>query len=387
MKGQRIFLAVVALLLVLLSAGCSGPEVKDSAPEIPTLKLGYIMSDHHTPLFTALTRWQKFRDKYNLYLQPVQEREWYDFYAGGQKVARVKLVSTQQGPEVQRLMSQGSVDMGITGAQALILSVDQGLDAKIISPLQTGGNLLVVKKDLPVKSWPEFVALVKGKKQQIKIGHPGSQTIASVIFRSALKTEGISFSDNPQDRQVDITFVDMKGHGNLATALANHLVDGFIGAEPFPTLAVQDGEAQKITSLETLPPAGRWQNHACCTVVATEAVISKHRDLVKKLEELLILATHEVNQNRDEAAKDAAAWLGVSEKIEKEALQSVNFTTDPTGAWRQSVGTFGQIMDDMGQLTGRLHGLKPEEIEARVLDGDIYNEAIKELKKEQGFWK
>nr|WP_277997025.1 ABC transporter substrate-binding protein [Moorella humiferrea] len=96
-----------------------------------------------------------------------------------------------------------------------------------------------------------------------------------------------------------MTFVDMNGHGNLATALANHLVDGFIGAEPFPTLAVQDSEAQKITSLETLPPAGRWQNHACCTVKATEAVISKHRDQVKKLEELLILATHEVNQNRD----------------------------------------------------------------------------------------
>ncbi|OIQ08044.1 hypothetical protein MOTE_05540 [Moorella thermoacetica] len=384
MKSKGTFLAVVVLILGLLSVGCSGGQGKGISGEIPTLNFGYIMSDHHTPLFMALTQWQKFRDQYNLYLQPVQEREWYDFYAGGRKIARVKLVSTQQGPDVQRLMSQGSVDMGITGVQALILSFDKGLDAKLISPMQTGGNLLVIKKDLAVKSWPEFVALVKGKKTQFKIGHPGAQTIASIIFRSALKAEGITFSDNPQDKQADITFVDMKGHGNLPSALSNQLVDGFIGPEPYPALAIQEGLAEKVTNLETLPPAGQWQNHACCAIEATGALIAQHRDLVEKMEELLILATRDVNQNRDGAAKDAAAWLGVTEKVEIDALKSVNFTSDPTEEWRQSVGTFGQIMDSMGQLSGRLHGLKPAEIEARVFDQSIYDEAVKEL-KQQGF--
>ncbi|SMB99313.1 NitT/TauT family transport system substrate-binding protein [Thermanaeromonas toyohensis ToBE] len=385
---KKGFVLLTLLLSILIwSTSCSKKEVKDSSSsKIPTINFAYITSDHHTPLFIALSEWQKFRDKYDLYLQPVQEREWYDFYADGRKVARVKLISTKQGPDIQRLMAQGNVDIGITGVQALILSVDKGLGAKLISPLQTGGNLLIVKKELPANNWQEFVELVKGKKKQLKIGHPGAQTIASIIFRAALKEEGISFSDDVQDRKADIIFIDMKGHSNLAAAITNHIVDGLIGAEPFPTLAIHEGVAKKVTKLELLPPKGRWKNHACCAVEATDDIIAQHRDLVQKLEELLILATQETNQNRDRAAKVAANWLGVSEEVEREAIQSVNFTTEPSPDWRQSVSTFAQIMDEMGLLSGQLHNLPSDQLEHKILALDIYNAAAHKL-RQQGFLK
>lgn len=379
-----MYFLISSLALTLWLAGCAGGSKKDQAEapgqEAPTVNFGYILSDHHSPLLAAATEWKFFKDKYDLYLQPVREKDLYDFYVDGKKVAQVKLVATKQGPDLQTLMAQGSIDMGITGTQALILSVDKGLAARLISPLQTEGNNFVLKKELPVNNWGEFVKWVKGQHHQVRIGIPGVDTIASIIFRSGLQEEEITFTEDPS-KNADIVLVDMKGHGNLLSSLINGIVDGFIGAEPFPASAVKAGAAKSILGLQEMPPQGRWQNHACCSVVATDAITQKNQELVVKLEELMILAAKYTNENIQSTAKNNAAWLGVDEQVEELALRSVHFTTQPSQEWIKSVYMFTRVMEqDLGKIQGRLKGKKDGELDKLLFNFEIYEKAISELK-------
>lgn len=376
---------ISSLVITFLLAGCAAGSKKDQAgvpgQEVPAINFGYILSDHHSPLLVAATEWKLFKDKYNLYLQPVREKDLYDFYVDGKKLAQVKLVATKQGPDLQTLMAQGSVDMGITGTQALILSVDKGLNARLISPLQTEGNNFVIKKELPVNNWGEFVKWVKGQHRQVRIGIPGVDTIASIVFRSGLQEEGITFTEDPSNKMADIVLVDMKGHGNLLSSLINGIVDGFIGAEPFPASAVKAGVAKLIFGLQEMPPQGRWQNHACCSVVATDAVTQKNHELVVNLEELMILATKYASENIQSTAKVSAAWLGVDEQVEELALRSVHFTTQPSQEWIKSVYMFTRVMkQDLGKIEGQLKSKKNEELDKSLFNFEIYEKAIRDLK-------
>jgi len=387
MKKNTVYLLIGCLVLLLGLAGCGGGHsipTGESTQEVPTINLGYVLSDHDGPLMVAATEWKTFKEKYNIYLQPVREKKLYDFYFDGRKIAQIKLVATKKGPDLQNLMVQGSVDMGITGTQALILSVDKGLDAKLISPLQTEGNEFVLNKELPPNNWTEFVEWVKGQHNQVRIGIPGPDTIASIIFRSGLQEEGVAFTEDPSDKNADIMLVDMKGHGNLLSSLSSGIADGFIGAEPFPASAINAGIAKSILGLQEMPPQGRWQNHACCSVAATGAIVQKNRELVIKLEELMILAAKYANENIQLTAKDSAAWLGVDEQVEELALRSVNFTTEPSQEWVNSVYVFTQVMEqDLGKIDGRLKGKKDGELDKFLFNFEIYEKALSELKNKK----
>ena len=124
--------------------------------KVPTINFAYILSDHHAPLMVLARDWELFQERYKTCLKPVREYKLYDFFYEGSKIARVKLIPTKKGPDLEKLVAQGSVDMGISGTQAILMSIDKGVKTKIISPLQNAGNVFVLKKELPMNNWSEF---------------------------------------------------------------------------------------------------------------------------------------------------------------------------------------------------------------------------------------
>jgi NitT/TauT family transport system substrate-binding protein len=145
---------------------------------VPTIRFAYILSDHHAPLMVAAKQTELFQQSFNTYLKPVIDGKRYDLYSDGARIADVQLIPTKKGPDVEKLVAQGSVDMAISGTQAVLLSIDRGVATRIVSPLQTAGNVFVIDKKLPIDSWTSFVTEVKGQGRQFKIGIPGPQTIA-----------------------------------------------------------------------------------------------------------------------------------------------------------------------------------------------------------------
>jgi NitT/TauT family transport system substrate-binding protein len=350
---------------------------------VPDVNFAYILSDHHAPLMVLCKEWELFQERYKIYLKPVTEYKLYDFFYEGSKIARVKLIPTKTGPDLEKLVAQGSVDMGISGTQAVMMSIDRGIKTKIISPLQTAGNVFVLKKELPMDHWDDFVKGIKGSKRQFKIGMPGPGTIATIIFRSALDHEGISYTEDVTNKNADILFINMKGHGALVSALENRITEGIIGAQPFPSVTIKMGVGKLILNLQDVPPNRRWYGHACCVLEATEEFVKRDRDLLVKMMELIVLGVNAANQDKEMTARACSSWLGVEEAVEKIAMQTLTYTTTPTSQWRESAYTFMEIMDKMNMVSEKLRGKRGKELDPIVFDFQYIDAAKEALRRKK----
>lgn len=350
--------------------------IKKAFASVATINFAYILSDHHAPMMVIAKNWELFQEKFNMGLKPVIEGKFYDFYHDGNKVAQIKMIPTKKGPDVEKLVAQGSVDMAISGTQAILMSVDKGVDTQIVSPLQTAGNVFVINKNLPMKTWKDFIKNIKGSQQQFKIGMPGPHTVAAIIFRSALDYEGISHTEDATDKKADILFINMKGHGNLVAALINGITQGIIGAQPFPSVTIDRGAGNLILNLQDAPPDNGWQGHACCSLEATGQFLKQEPELSVKVMELFAAGVMLTNQDKNLAAQSSSAWLGINKSVETIAMESLNYSTVPTAQWRNSVYTYVQIMDEMEMFNGKLKGKHNAEI-----DPDVFNFTYMDLAK------
>ena len=350
---------------------------------VPDVNFAYILSDHHAPLMVLARDWELFQERYKTYLKPVREHTLYDFFYDGSKIARVKLIPTKKGPDLEKLVAQGSVDMGISGTQAILMSIDKGVNTKIISPLQTAGNVFVLKKDLSMNNWSDFVNEIKGSKSQFKIGMPGPHTVATIIFRSALDHEGISYTEDASNKKADILFINMKGHGNLISALAHNITEGIIGAQPFPSVTINRGLGKLILNLQNVPPNNRWHGYACCSLEATEEFMKRDRDLLVRMMELIVLGVNAANQDKEMTARACSSWLGVEEAVEKIAMPTLTYTTTPTSRWADSVYTYAAIMDGMNIVGKKLRGKRGKELDPIVFDFQYIDAAKKDLRRKK----
>ncbi|SHJ74108.1 NitT/TauT family transport system substrate-binding protein [Desulfatibacillum alkenivorans DSM 16219] len=362
-----------------------GAAISPLAPRMawsstPTIKMAYILSDHHAPLMLAASHGEMFEEKYKTWLKPLNPAKLYELYDNGSPIARVQLIPTKKGPDVEKLVAQGSVDIAISGTQAILMSVDKGVDTKIISPLQTAGNVFVLNKDVPAQDWKAFVSHVKGQGKQFKIGMPGPHTVAAIIFRSALEYEGVSYTEDSTDRKADVLFINMKGHGNLVAALNNRISEGIIGAQPFPSVTIDQGVGRLILNLQDVPPAQRWAGHACCSLEAASTFLTQDPALAAKALSLMALGVDLANTRKDLTAKTCSGWLGVSESVETVAMQSMTYTTTATPRWITSVDEYAKTMDGMGMFTGKLKGAQGEALASAAFDFSMMNGVTEQLK-------
>lgn len=367
----------------LVGLGSGIITTKKAYAQVPTINFAYILSDHHAPLMVLGKEWELFHERYNIYLKPVTEYKLYDLFYEGSRMARVKLIPTKHGPDLEKLVAQGSVDMAISGTQAIIMSIDKGVETKIISPLQNAGNVFVLKKDLPMDNWSEFVKEIKGTKRHFKIGMPGPHNVATIIFRSALDYEGISYTEDVTNKNADILFINMKGHGALVSALENRITEGIIGAQPFPSVTINRGLGKLILNLQDVPPNKRWYGHACCSMEATEKFMKRDRDLLVRMMELMILGVDAANRDKGMTARVCSSWLGVEEAVEKVAIPTLTYTSTPTPQWRESVYTYVKIMDGMNMVSDKLRGKRGKELDPIVFDFRYIDAAKEALRRKK----
>ncbi len=375
---RRDFIKTTGKCIALGTTACltSGVwPVNTAFAAVPTISFAYILSDHHAPMMVAAKNQELFQKKFNMFLKPLSEGKFYEFYYDGVKTAQVKVIPTKKGPDVEKLVAQGSVDIAISGTQAILMSIDKGVDTRIVSPLQTAGNVFVLNNGLPINTWREFIKAVKGSGKQFTIGMPGPHTVAAIIFRSALDHEGVSYTEDAADKKADILFINMKGHGNLVAALANGITQGIIGAQPFPSVTIDQGVGKFILNLQDVPPDNRWMGHACCSLEATGKFLRQDPQLAVKIMEMLALSVMLTNQDKDLSAKACSEWLGVAKSVETVAMDSLHYTTEPSAPWKKSVYTYAETMDQMGMFTGSLKGVRGADIDAKVFDFTFMGQA------------
>ena len=344
------------------------------AEETPVLKVGHVGHDHHTALYVAALNGDMFKSDYGLYLKEVRPKKLYELYDSMKLICELEIYKAGGGSKMPTDMAQGIFDVGFGGVAAVAFFVDKGTPMKIISPLHSKGDMLVVGPDLPSTNWDEFVNFCKKRREPLKVGFKKPKAIALLIFEGALREEGVSYTYDAKDKDAKVLLINMKDAGHLNPGLQNRIIEAYIYNNPYCAVAEEKGIGRCIADLNDLPP-GLWKDHPCCMIAAMEKVIEEKRKELVKFLELIVIATDYINSNQDIAVKSASEWIGTSIAVEEKSIPTSGYLTDPNQVWLKGIYTWAHIMDDLGHIKGALQGKTDDDIYSLLLDLSLIEEA------------
>ncbi|MDD4238229.1 MAG: ABC transporter substrate-binding protein [Desulfotomaculaceae bacterium] len=369
MKKSIVINALFSLLLVMLLAvaGCGDKGAGTSTPaqQVPELNLGYIFTNHHTPLVVAATKGEEFKNQ-GVYLKSVVEKERYDLMDGDKKLATLNFVVTKSGSETTTLFAQNNLDLGLASVTAIMSGNDKGTPIKTICPLQTDGMALVVPKDSSISNWESFLAYIKAAAQPVKIGYHSPTSAPRIVFEGALHEAGITITQDANDATAKVLMVDLKDTANLNPALTSKQVDGWVGPSPHPEVSVVQGVGKIALDLRDLPPQGYWHDFPCCVVAARDEVIAKNPEVIQKFVELMTKSSDWCNKNKEDAGTITANWMGVPVDAAKASL--LVYSTKPTENWLRGTGIYMDVLNNMDKFSDKLKGKKFDDVKSLMFD-------------------
>lgn len=374
---------MIACAAALASPGCEKsrePSGNGSGKPPVTLTVGHVGHDHQIALGVAALEGERFKRDYGIYLKEVKPREVYDLIEGDQPLARLLIRKVKGGSAMPAAMEAGQLDIGLGGVAAVAKFVDKGQPFKIIAPLHTDGDFLVMKTDSPVADWPSFVSAAKATQRPVKIGYKAPVAVAKLIFVRALAAVGVKWADGAVGPDVKVVMINVHGAKNIIPALQSGEIDGFVMNQPQPSIAKDRKLGKIVADLKDLPPAGRWSRHPCCCVAATDKVLKDHAAAVKGLLKTIILATHLIQRDTDLAVRCAAAWTKQSEAVEKDSVPGIPYLAEPIEEYMAGMKTWAVLMTEERQYTRGLAGLTPEQVVERICDMSLCEQAVRELR-------
>ena len=335
------------------------PDI-DFYAEAPTLQVGFVKQDHHSAVFIAALRSEEMKAQYQVYLEPLGE-EFSALIADGQKVAEIEFIQSQGAINVPNNMQAGLFEVAFGGVVPFAASADQGSGIRIISPLHSRGDLLVVAADNDVAyDWDSFLQWVEGSDEPIVVGYKSPKAVALIIFESTLMNADVaySFEGNPVEGSKILLF-NANGQPNLNPALQNGSIDAYISNNPACALAESNGIGRCIAELSDLPP-GDFANHPCCAIAATEAVLVEKPREVAAILRLFEGATDYINNNPEDAAAAAAEWIGNPLEVEIASMATSGYSMELTEDWLANMDAILANMRGLGTFTGPLAEDDPE---------------------------
>ncbi|MBN2589604.1 MAG: ABC transporter substrate-binding protein [Sedimentisphaerales bacterium] len=378
-KIKYMLPAVILLLFFFFGCKQKGTETENSSAPV-TIIVGHVGHDHHTALFVALDNAEQFSKESGIKIKTVEEFKFYEMYDKERKVADLQIVKVGGGSKMPTALAQNVIEVGLGGVAPVLASVDSGAPVKLISPLHYKGDMFVVKPDFQAKTWDEFVEIVKTSDNPIRIGYKSPDAVAKVIFEDSLRHEGIVFGGDLSVEGLQVQMVNVQGGGKLNVALSGDLVDGYVGNNPFPSIAAEKNIGRIVCDLEELPP-GTFRNHPCCCIAANSKISPEKSEAIIDLLVLLLQATETINHDIDKAVASAVHWIGTSETVEKISIPTSGYSMETSQQWYQTMTQWAKVMSDLEIFKGTLKELEPDNIDSAAYDFSLLEKAKEKLEK------
>ncbi len=372
----RILLAI--LIYGLLCVGC-----QQQPAELPRIRLGHALHDHHATLFVAAQLPDYFRQHGDLYLQEVEYRKRYQLVEKGRPIADVQLQPGTGGGQLIRKLHEQQIDVALGGVPAMVKQIDAGSPLKIIAPMMSEGAALVLANDFPAADWASFIEVAKQTQEPIRIGYKFQTSVQNLIFEQALQAEGVSFSREQAEAGKAVVVRNMFGAKNLIPALQNDLIDGFVIMQPFAALAEYQQVGKAVARLSDLPPDRQWHDHPCCALAANGLLLEQKRELLSKLVLLLLRANLYLQEQPEKSAALVSKWLERPLPVEQLSLPTIKFLANYSDQWHSGVEFWISSMDQQGEMTGTLKAaIDKGTLKDLLYDMHIYEQARSELEQE-----
>ncbi|MCG8686969.1 MAG: ABC transporter substrate-binding protein [Desulfobacterales bacterium] len=339
---------------------------------LPVLRIGHAPHDHHAPLYVAALNPSYFEQNGKIYLKEIQPFKIYELISNERAIALVEIDSSTGGKELIRKLAENHFDLSFGGVPAMLNFIDQDYDIKILTPVMSEGAGLVVRKNMPVTNWPEFISFAKLSDKPVKIGYKVDISVQNLIFERALAEENIVLSRELSGSGAQIVVTNLYGAKNLIPALENKLIDGFVVMQPFISQAEIRGSGKMISTLSQMPPKGQWVGHPCCALAGNKAYIAKHQAVVEDMATLMLRANEFLNRFPDKSASQVAQWLNTSPEVELRSMPTIRFIPGKNEAWNKGMAFWVDSMIDQGIINGKVK----QAFLAGSLDSLIYDEQI-----------
>jgi sulfonate transport system substrate-binding protein len=278
LRGRWIVAAlIVPVTMILMSAGG-----QDSAVRAQAGKKVVRMASARGVIFYPLWGIEPFAEKYGI---------------------RTEMIPIMTNADQQRALQTGGADVATQGYVNPAIMAEQNVtNVKIISGLYLGGQNLIMRKGVELKSWKEL----EGKK----IGRaPG--TFAQVLFILAAEANKVDVS------KINLVNVTAVGTAELQ-ALKNGDLDGLVMFSPTVDRGVVEGYAYYPPCCDISSTAkfgGRNQ------LLAANSEFLKDRQTAINFLKAYLDAEKYYLQNRDKAIEVAIQYTGVSKDVVDEALK------------------------------------------------------------------
>lgn len=377
MKKKSLLVTILALTMVIAMTTATMAGFFDwlsgSDEEIPSLKVGYIFTNHQTPLMVAAKKGEEIKTD-GVYLKEQQKRKRYTLMKGEEPLANLELTEANSGSETMTMMAQGHLDLGFASSAANIAAMDKGIKVKMLCPVHTEGIGLVVGKNSSVDNWKDFKELLNKSDEPIKVGYHSPTSAPLILFEAAIKEAGITYTSNPQDSNADILLVDLKGTKNLIPALNSKQVDAWVGPSPYPSLAATKDVGKIALKMKHMPPEGKWYDFPCCVASASEKLIQENPEIVQNFVRVIEKAADYSNKNKAEAAEITAEWTGVPKKAAK--ISSIKYTANPSETWIKNVGLVYRSLQTADRINQEFAKAKYDDIKDELYNFSFINKAL-----------
>ena len=327
MKMMKIpAIALIAIALLLLTAGCTQPATNTTVP-IKEIRIGYQPSTHQMAEITAM------------------EKGWWQQDLAPYGVVNVTDKVFPSGPPEMQAMLAGELDVAYVGAAPVLSALTTGLDAKIVAGVNTQGSDLVVRNDL------DYTGPQSLKGTTIGTFPPGS--IQDTVLRDWLKKNNFT-----PDKDV---FIKGMTPGDAVTAILAGKVDGIFLPTPSPSTVVNQGKGKIVVQSGEMYP-----NHTCCVLVVSGKLIREHPEIVRQIIRTNDKAVAWNQQNLDEAAEIYSTKTGASLADVKASLKEWD------GSWASDPNVIVEPVLDYAKIQYELGFIKKPLTKEEIFDLTFY---------------
>lgn len=274
-----------------------------------TIIVGYLPSNHHSALFVA--------NAMNMYQK---------------EGLKVQLVPFKNGADMIDAANKNQLDVGLCGITPITSSINKNSTIKIVAPVNEDGSGIVVENGSNITNLTDL----EGKS----ILEPGPGSIQDVLLRYMLMKNNISTSN------ITITKFEVP---LMQEAISTDKASAFIAWEPYVTQANLTGNDSVLIYSSDL-----WNDHPCCVVFATQNMMTKKPDQLRKFLKVHVEATEYINGNLNETAVVVSNKLGTNSNIELASMGHVKFIAEPSNEYDNNLMELVNLQQHFGYVKNNL---------------------------------
>jgi NitT/TauT family transport system substrate-binding protein len=283
------------------------------------LRIGHLSTAYHTAFILMGGRWIEKQLKV--------DEEWTLF---------------PTGPAMIQAFKQKALDIGYIGLPPAMIGMGQGLDIKCVGGGHVEGTVLTA---LPGYQTIDKAGSVEATLAQFRgktIGTPSQGSIHDVIIRKLVTDAGLTDSVTIQN----FTWADF-----ILEAMEDKEVVGGCGTPPLAVLAAKYLQAPLV-----LPAHVIWPYNPSYGIVATQATIDAHPDLVEGFLRIHEDACNLIRLQPEKAAKQVAQEVAIvgADFLEQVFRVSPKYCASLPPQYIDSTLAFVPVLQKMGYIAKSL---------------------------------